>query len=147
MTKNFQRTLSDIDFILSNINEDMKNKLPIELRNIIHENKLNGYDSKIDSNIPIEEQRLHPDTVDFLSMLYLNYWCDNEDEKELLKQKFEENEIKNREKYSTDNLFKNNLNKLLVENVSTNYPIVLSEKESIFIKIKNFILKIFNINK
>lgn len=147
MTKKYQRTLSDIDFILSNINEELKNKIPIKLRNIIHENKLNEYNSEINLNIPIEEQRLHPDTVDYLSMLYLNYWCENEDEKEILKQKFEENEIKNQEKYSYDNLFKNNLNKKSVENVNINFPIIISEKESIFIKIKNFILKILNINK
>lgn len=147
MTKKYQRTLSDIDFILSNINEELKNKIPIKLRNMIHENKLNEYNSEINPNIPIDKQKLHPDTVDYLSMLYLNYWCETEDEKEILKQKFEENEIKNKAKYSSDNLFKNNLNKLSTENSNTNFPIIIPEKNKIFTKIKNFILKILNINK
>lgn len=147
MTKKYQRTLSDIDFILSNINEELKNKIPIKLRNMIHENKLNEYNSEINPNIPIDKQKLHPDTVDYLSMLYLNYWCETEDEKEILKQKFEENEIKNKAKYSSDNLFKNNLNKLSTEKSNTSFPIIIPEKNKIFTKIKNFILKILNINK
>ena len=94
MTNEFRRTLCDIDIILNILPDEDKNKIPSKLRNFIFENRLENYESTIDIEIPIEEQEIHPDTQTFLGMLYLNYWCKDEEEKRELKNLFAENEKK-----------------------------------------------------
>ena len=66
----------------------------MKLRKFISENKLGNYESGIRIDIPIEEQELDPDTQTFIGMLYLNYWCKDEEEKAELKKIFTENETK-----------------------------------------------------
>ena len=64
----------------------------MKLRNFISENKLEGYESNIRIDIPIHEQEIHPETQKFLAMLYLNYWCKDDEEKAELNKVFSENE-------------------------------------------------------
>lgn len=92
MTNDFRRTLCDIDIILNALPEEDRNKVPMKLRKLVSENKLENYESNIRIDIPIEEQEVHPDTQTFLAMLYLNYWCKDEEEKRELNKLFEENE-------------------------------------------------------
>ena len=94
MTNEFRRTLCDIDIILNILPDEEKNKIPSKLRNFIFENRLENYESTIDIEVPIEEQEIHPDTQTFLGMLYLQYWCKDEEEKRELKNLFAENEKK-----------------------------------------------------
>ena len=88
MTNENRRTFSDIDIILNALPEEDRNKVPLKLRKFISENKLENYESNIRINIPIEEQDIHPDTQTFLGMLYLNYWCKDEEEKKEMIQRF-----------------------------------------------------------
>lgn len=92
MTNEFKRTLCDIDIILNALPEEDRNKVPMKLRKLVSENKLENYESNIRIDIPIENQDVHPDTQTFLAMLYLNYWCKDEEEKRELNKLFEENE-------------------------------------------------------
>lgn len=94
MTNELRRTFCDIEIILNALPEEDRKKVPIKLRKFISENKLENYKSVIKIDIPIEEQELHPDTQTFIGMLYLNYWCKDEEEKAELKKIFTENEAK-----------------------------------------------------
>ena len=111
MTDEYKKTLCDIDLILNEIEEEEKNKIPIKLRNIIHENKLEGYEPKINKKIPLEDQQLTEETEAFLAMLYLNYWYKDEEDKNELMHTLRENEKRHQEelseKYNPDNIFKN----------------------------------------
>ena len=79
-------------------------------------------------------------------MLYLNYWCENEEEKNSLIKQYAENDRKSeeetREKYNPDNLFKNKeKNKEQIANNSTETSLIIVEKEKWYKKIFNFIKK------
>lgn len=109
MKESYRRTLNDIDFILSQIEENERNKIPLKMRKFIHDNKLENYTPNISIDIPIENQELHTDTKAFLAMLYINYWCKDEQEKKELIAKLDENEKKRQkeieEKYSIEKIF------------------------------------------
>lgn len=94
MTNENRRTFCDIEIILNALPEEDRNKVPLKLRKFISENKLEDYESNIRIGIPIEKQDVHPDTQTFLGMLYLNYWCKDEEEKKRLTQRFTNNESK-----------------------------------------------------
>lgn len=110
MTNEYRRTLCDIDIIINELEDKEKNMVPLKLREIIHDNRLEGYQSEIRTDIPLEQQQLHPDTQAFLAMLYLNYWCQDENEKRELRLTLAENEEKFQkelsEKYDVYNIFK-----------------------------------------
>lgn len=121
MTDDFRQTLCDIDIILEALPEEDRNKVPIKLRRLISENKLEDYESNINMDVPIDEQDINPDTQVFLAMLYLNYWCENEEEKKELNKLFAENEEKYQkelnEKYE---VFKDNNNAQVNNNTQEN---------------------------
>lgn len=113
MTNEMRRTFCDIDIILNALPEEDRNKVPMKLRKLISENKLEDYESTVRIDVPIEEQELHPDTQTFIGMLYLYYWCETEEEKRELKKLFSENEKRYQkeleEKYQ---VFKNDNNQV-----------------------------------
>ena len=78
----------------------------------------------------------------------MNYWCDSQDEKNKLKELFENNEIKYqtelREKYNPDNLFKNRQKSVENDYAKENTMAMVEYKESIFRKIINKIKGIFH---
>lgn len=158
MTNELGRTFCDIDIILNALPEEDRNKVPKKLRKLIEENKLDGYESTVRVDVPIEEQELHPDTQAFIGMLYLYYWCETEEEKRELKKLYIENEKRYQkelqEKYE---VFKNDNNQVTeIENNETESEEVMTKnvtqtqdsqiivyKESIIRKILNKVMSIF----
>lgn len=161
MDESYKRTLSDIDLILSQLSEEEKNKIPRKMRLFIHENKLENYIPNIKINIPIEDQELHMDTKAFLAMLYLNYWCKDEQEKRELILKLDENEKlyqkQLEEKYSIEKIFETRqreLNSQTKENEEliekTDFESnkhMIPYKESIIKKVWNKIIEFFRRNR
>lgn len=158
MTNELRRTFCDIDTILSGLPEDDRNKVPMKFRKLITENKLEGYESSIRIDIPIEEQEIHPDTQAFIAMLYLNYWCKDEEEKAELKRIFSENENKyQKELEQKYDVFKNDNNQVTetVSNETESEEVMTKNvaqaeesqmivyKESIIRKILNKVFSIF----
>lgn len=108
------------------------------------------YIKNITPNIPIKEQNLKEETLALIAMLNLQYWCEDENEKEKLKNIYNENEIRHqeelKEKYNPDNFFKNKI-KTNVEGIEHEQTdMVQYRKENIFSKIKRLLLKLLNKN-
>lgn len=159
MTNELRRTFCDIDIILNALPEEDRNKVPMKLRKFIMENKLEGYESEIRIDVPIEQQEIHPDTQAFIGMLYLNYWCKDEEEKEELKRIFTENENKlQKELKQKYEVFKENDNNQVTDSVSdeteteevmtknvaqTEESQMIVYKESIIRKILNKVMSFF----
>ena len=108
--KNNEIAYTEVDTILSLMDEKYINKIPKNLRGIFKEEKSLDYKPVIDTKKALNEQKLQKGTLVILAMLCLNYWCDSEEEKQELIKAYSENERKNeaeiREKYNPDNLFK-----------------------------------------
>lgn len=139
----------EVDIILGQMEEEYVNKVPSELRKLFKEQKRMDYSPEIKEDIPLADQNLMRKTIAILAMLNLNYWCEDEKEKQDLIQMYSENDRKReeelREKYNPDNLFKKK--DIEVEEVTEN----TESKELIEYKKENFfkmiLRKIFSIFK
>lgn len=100
----------EVDKILEQMEEKYVNKIPSELRGLFKEQKRKDYSPEIRVDIPLSNQKLLRKTIVILAMLNLNYWCEDENEKQELIKMYAENDIRREEelrgKYNPDNLFK-----------------------------------------
>lgn len=114
---NLEKAFSEVDMILDLIDSEMKNKVSANFIKFIKEEKDNNYKPNINPELPLEEQNILPETIDILALLKLNYWCNEEEKKELLKvlnkneQQFQKEA---KEKYDIDKLFKTNKTKEII---------------------------------
>ena len=147
MINEYNKTLCDIDLILNELDENERNKIPKKLRKLIQENKLEDYNSNIDTSIPLEEQELSENTKAFLAMLYLNYWCTSENEKNEIIGELTDNEAQYQkelsEKYSVDKLFVSKQKEVSQEEKQAETKELIPYKESIIKKILNKIFSFF----
>lgn len=128
--------------ILKHMDPKYVEKVPTKLRAFLKKNAAKEYKFKLDKNIPFEEQILKQSTISILAMINYNYWCEDEEHKKYLLNKYNENEIKYQkklmEKYSKENLFKKDDNNY-TENVPQKY-----EGIKWYQKILDYIKKLFN---
>lgn len=85
VSKHTREAYSEIDEFLSLLTEEQIKKIPLKLREFFEEEKDKEYNKKIDSEIPIKDQNLKSETLAIIAMLNLQYWCEDEQEKERLK--------------------------------------------------------------
>lgn len=109
---NTRQAYAEIDSFIDLLDEYNKNKIPEKLREYFKNEKDEKYIKKINPNQSIQSQNLKEETLALIAMLNLQYWCENEDEKERLKKIYAQNEKKYQdmiqEKYNIDNIFKKN---------------------------------------
>lgn len=96
--------------ILKHTSKEDVNKIPRKFIEFLENNKSETYIADLDHTKTIKEMELKPKTQALLGLIYLKYWADEEGKRAFIK-RARENEIKYqeelREKYNTDNLFKN----------------------------------------
>lgn len=141
--------------LLSYMEEKAIEKIPKNFIKLLKDNALPTYQKHIDPNLPLEKQNFSENTLGFIGMLSLKYWCETEEEKQELQNAYIENEKKYQQelklKYNYDNLFSNNNVSILssssnsIKNTS-NLPVDYNSfpwYKKAFIKVKNFIYKLF----
>lgn len=147
MENNLKTAYSEIYEIFKLIDNEYINKIPIKVKELIINEKDSTFKPNILTNIPLEKQNLQKETFTILTILYLNYWCESESEKQEIINLCNDVDILNREKYSYDNLFKKNKEIPIQEVIEEKNNLLVEYKESIFTKILNKIKKIFFKNK
>ena len=139
-----RQAYSEIDSFIELLDEYNKNKIPKKLREYFKKEKDIEYTKNINPNQPIKEQNLKEETLALIAILNLQYWCEDENEKQRLKAIYAENERKYqnelKEKYNPDNLFKNKQKE--VEKKIEETAMVEYKEDSLFTKIKKFIVNI-----
>ena len=134
---------SEIYSILEIMEEEYVKKIPKSLYDLIKENRLETYNPVYNPEENLADQRMSKDTASLLVLLKLNYWCENEAEKEeirsALKKNSEDQARIMREKYSSANMFKQFKHEEKNVKIEEN-NIVKYEKEGFFQK---FFKKIF----
>lgn len=112
LSVNTRQAYAEIDSFIDLLDEYNKNKIPEKLREYFKNEKDEKYIKKINPNQSIQSQNLKEETLALIAMLNLQYWCENEDEKERLKKIYAQNEKKYQDmiqaKYNIDNIFKKN---------------------------------------
>lgn len=149
MENELLKAYAEVDEILANMESIYVEKIPKKIRELFSNNRLEGYTPNINSKIPLDEQNLQKKTYSILAMLNLNYWCENENEKQELIAIYAENDRKKeeelREKYNPDNLFKNKTNIRQQEEMDKGTALVEYKEEKFFKKIINKIMSFFRI--
>lgn len=143
---------AEIDEILNLLEDKYREKVPEKVRTFFKEEKMFDYKPTIDVNTPLIQQNLKRETIVLLAILNINYWCENEEEKQFFLNELAKNEDEKKkleEKYNPDNLFKNKNN----NDVSTdkivepqNISMVEYKKQGIFKRILDKITGFFKKN-
>lgn len=119
--------------ILNHTREEDVNKIPKKFLEFLENNKSKTYISNLDHTKTIKEMNLKPKTEALLGLIYLKYWA-NDEEKIVFKKRAKEIEIKYqeelREKYNTDNLFKNKKTVLNQNNIKEETLLQVIQKET-----------------
>lgn len=143
-TVKIPRAYSEVYSFINTLGNEYIEKIPNKIYYIIRDNRDKEYNPIYKKEQTLKEGVLSHEALCLLSALNLQYWSNDNEEKNLLKQKYIENTKKEQEKYSYDNLFKNKSK--IVENISNEqeHKEVIEYKESIFTRIKNWFKRLFN---
>lgn len=144
---------SEVYQVLNLLGNDYINKLPTSLTNMISEKREVNYNPQYTADIPLNKQNIKKETMSIIVLLYLNYWCNDENEisevKNILKKNEEKYQAEIKEKCNTDNIFKNHTQDVQgaekIEQNVTNENEMIPYKQSIFSKIINGLKNIFHI--
>ena len=145
MENSLTKSYSEVYEILNLMDEKYINKIPDKVKELINNERDKEFKTNIEINIPLDKQVLQKDTLTLLTILYLNYWCESEQEKKELIELFDEVDKINAEKYSYENLFNTNKKSTIKENFTETNVAMVGYKESIVKKIINKIKKFFKI--
>ncbi|MBR3152022.1 MAG: hypothetical protein IKF52_00175 [Clostridia bacterium] len=153
MKEEYRKALVEVEAILENTDEELVKKIPEKFMNYVRENKAKDYSFAIDKNKGLLEQDISEETKAILSLIYRDYFCDENERQELIRQEKEEQikeEEEKRKRYNPDDLFKKEENetKSNVENeVKQEDTVALVKYENLkwYQKIYQKILKIFKI--
>lgn len=149
MENELLKAYAEVDVILSLMENTYVEKIPKSMIELFKKEKLQGYKPNINPKIPLDEQNLQKKTYAILAMLNLNYWCENEKEKQKLLALYSENDKKReaelRKKYNPDNLF--NVKELhevkLEDEIQNNTSLIKYEEKSLIKRIINRIMRFF----
>lgn len=143
-TVKIPRAYSEVYSFINTLGIEYKEKIPNKVYDTIRDNRDKEYNPIYKKEQTIQEGILSYEALCLLSALNLQYWCNDNEEKNILKQKYIENTKKEQEKYSYDNLFKNKQPKV-IESTSNEpkHTEMIEYKESIFTRIKNWFKRTF----
>lgn len=163
--------------VLSSFDDNDINKIPPGLMQVFQTNALPTYQKHLNLELDLDKLDLQDETIELLTILTLNYWCESEEDKKEIESLLRENNRKEEkeinEKYNPNNIFSNNTishkteqsttnitnstytdynydEQLFTNNISSNLPVDTSTYsifKKIQIKIIDFIKKYLKINK
>lgn len=142
MENNLRKAYSEIYEILNLMEAGYTDKVPNKFKELIISEKDNSFKPNIKIDTPLESQNLQKDTLTILAILYLNYWCESEQEEEELIKLFNEVDKQNAEKYSIDNIFKKRQNDTNTIEEDGNISLI-EYKENFFLKLINKVKMLF----
>ena len=130
--------------ILNGLGKNYINRIPKYIFKQIEENRNKKSLFKFDLNKSIDEQNITNDTIEFISFLNLNYWCDEEEKRRLMRIYSENEKRRSKEleqKYDVRQMFlsknKNSTNNINMEEFEMDKTIpkdIATIKEGSFIK-------------
>ena len=136
---------------LKGINQNDLDKIPCKFIQFLKDNCLKDYECDFDYTKPLKELNISDEAKGLIAMICLNYWCTNDEQRERFRTHLTENELKYQEKlrkkYNPDNLFKNKVEKINVEDTIKKDNIELIEYkepkwyQNIFDRIMNIFKK------
>lgn len=146
---NTRKAYSEIDEFLSLLKEEQRNKIPQKLREFFNEEKDKQYTKGISVDKDIKNQNLMEETLAIIALLNLQYWCEDEAERQRLKDVYAKNEKLWQDafqiKFDSNEIFKKNV-VVTKQQEETNTQMV-EYKESVINRLIKKIKKLFGIKK
>ncbi len=142
MKEDIYKAFSEIDTILEYSNEEIKNKIPNNFKQLIKNNKDINYKLVLDEKKPLNEQKLLIETREILALIYRDYLCSEDERKELIRVNNQKLEEINK-KYDIQNIFEQRKNKTSIDNENEEMLPEIINEERWYKKIFNFIKKLF----
>ena len=146
---NTRKAYSEIDEFLELLSEEQRNKIPKKLREFFKEEKDQEYKKGINPNIAIKNQDLKEETLGIIALLNLQYWCEDENEKQRLKEVYAKNEKVYQEMlqvaFNPDDIFKKRTSNAEKELEQAENTQIVEYKEPIIKRIFNKILKFLHL--
>ena len=142
VSNEYSEALSEIDDILEHLDIKLLNKIPQRFKDFVSTNKSKTYEPKFDHSKRLNELELKDKTRAILSVIYLNYLCDEEQKNEFVK-KLKDNSMKkeeeHRKKYNPNEIFKKDKS---IEKIEEKDYDIYNEEKSIIEYKEGFISKI-----
>lgn len=145
----YSEAIVEVLEILEYSDDNILEKIPKKLIKFWERNKSKTYKPNLDHNKSISEMKLKNKTKSILSMIYLNYLCNDAEDKEI------SSIINHNEEIYQTELIKNhnsqhwekvqNKTNTINENAKSTSITIIDNKESIFKKIVDRIKRFFNI--
>ena len=145
ITKEFAEASAEINEILKYLPEEYIGKIPTKLKDFFTKVEDKDYITNIHPSKPLDEQDIKPKTKTLLTILYREYWCNEEEKAELdkiLMENDKQYEAELREKYNLDNIFKKNEKTAEIETIEET-ELVKYENKTWYQKMFEFIGDIF----
>lgn len=136
---NTSRAYSEVYEFINSLGNEYKNKLPKKIYLTIQDNRDKNYIPKYEVNQSVDGNTFSKEALALISALNLQYWCEDVEEKERLKKVYTENQKLENEKYSYENLFKNNKTEEQIQEdqQSENVQMIEYKEENVFQKVFN----------
>lgn len=137
---------AELSEILKMMEPEEVNKIPKKLLEVIEKEKSNTYIPNYDSKIELNSQSIKKETLAMLALLYINYWCEDENEKKEYLKLIEKNEQKYQQQIreKTDIKYITRIQKIEKNNVPEQELAVVKNKsfiKNVIEKIKSFLKK------
>ncbi len=143
VSNEYSEAIAEVLDILEHTHKEDINKIPLSFMNFLKDNASKEYKPNLDHSKRIKDMQLKEKTIGILSVINSKFWC-TEDEKIEFDKKLKENEEKYqkelRKKYNPDNIFNKRTLNIPKEELSI---VKVKHKESIFVRLLNFIKKYF----
>lgn len=152
MTKVYQQAFTEVYEILSYLDKESYNKIPVNVLSALRENRDTNYDFFIDTSVSFYEQDILEETKAILFNLYRDYLANSDIKKQILEYQKEEQIVLEKIKsqnYLSDNIFYKNQKReceTISENKHTSLIKQKSNNKNIFIKIIEKIKELYNKN-
>ena len=146
---NTRQAYLEIDEFLGLLSDAQRNKVPKKLRELFNQERDKDYIKKINPLIPIKDQNLKEETLAIIALLNLQYWCEDEAEKERLQKIYSNNEKLYQEmlqaKFNPNDIFNKRRKKVENKQEQIQEAQTIKDKEPIIKKILYDILKFLNL--
>ena len=130
-TKEYSEAITEVLDIIKHLDEDQIEQIPLDFIKNLKERQSTTYVPNIDYTKPLQENKLKCKTKVILAIIYRDYLCNEEEQKEF------DNQLKIKEEKTNNDIFSNR-----VEHTEDKLKLVPYEKKkSLFRKILDSILK------
>lgn len=90
-TDEYREALSELNLLISTLEDDLKNKIPQSYKEFIVRNMKGNYIPQLDSSKSIYEQKFRRETYSLFAITYMKYLCDTTAEKDEIMQMIKKN--------------------------------------------------------